>query len=330
MNQLTIASTLSLLAWVAVAAAQTVPPAEPLLNPQGETIVDPYLQLAQAPGFSGNAPLGAATPRASDSVLPPGTRDGVFQKLNMSALWMPRLEDDNVGITGVDLDMVFGLPFPERETPLIITPAYRVKFLEGPDFTDLPSRLHDAEVDFHHFRKVSPNLLLDAAVTVGAYGDDSRLWDGVRVSGRGLGIYDHNNGWKSVLGVVYLNRAGYSVLPVAGFTYAMDDLKFDLLFPRPRIAWRTSCTCPDIDERWVYLQGEFGGNIWAVERAGGSDDKLAYRDLRVLIGAERKLVGGISRKWELGYVFAREIEYDSEGFASDLDDAFFLRAGLTY
>lgn len=330
MNTRTIASLLALLSWVTAAAAQTAPPVEPVIGDLGTAIVDPYLQPAQAPGFSSNAPLGAATPRASDSVLPPGTRNGFFQKLNVGAFWMPRLEDDSVGITGVDLDIVFGLPFPERETPLIITPAYRVKFLEGPDFTDLPSRLHEAEVDFHHFRKISPRWLLDGAVTIGAYGDDSRLGDGVRVSGRGLGIYDHCNGWKSVVGVVYLNRAGYSVLPAVGLTYAMDDLKLDLLFPRPRIAWRTSCNCPDMDERWVYMQGEFGGNIWAVRRASGMNDDLAYRDLRILIGTERKLVGGVSRKWELGYVFDREIEYDSEGFESGLDDALFLRGGLTY
>lgn len=297
------------------------------------SMVDPYVQLAQAPGFSADAPLGAATPRPTESILPPGTRSGVFQKVNLRGLWMPRFEDDSVGVSGIDVDASFGFPFPERESPLVITPAYRVRFFEGPNFTDLPSRVHDAEVDFHHFRQISSRWLLDGAVTLGVYGDDHSLGSGdaFRVSGRGLGIYDFCNGWKGVLGVVYLNRAGYSVIPAAGMTYDAGDFKLDLLFPRPRVAWRLpGCARPGYDERWAYVLGEFGGNRWAVRRDSGETDVLAYSDLRLVVGLERKLVGGLSRKWEMGYVFNRDIEFDSVGSDSALDDSLFFRVGMTY
>lgn len=290
--------------------------------------LSPEVRLAQATGQAANDATAATRP----SVLPPGARQGVFQKLNLGVHGMPRLEDDSVGATGLEADIVLGFPFPERESPLLITPAYRVLYLDGPDFTDVPPRVHDAEVDFHHFRQLTDRWLVDLAVTLGVYADDHSFdaADAFRVSGRGLGIYDFENDWKGVLGVIYLNRAGYSVVPAAGLMYDSGDFKLDLLFPRPRAAWRIMCLEPGINERWFYVQGDFGGSIWAVQRASGATDNLAYRDLRVVVGLERKLVGGWSRRWELGYVFDRAIEYDSEGVDRALDDTVFVRAGLTY
>lgn len=316
--------------------AQTTPPpqhVDPLAMPSAVMAVsDPYVQPTQATSASNGVLMGSADTQASGSILPPGTRAGVFQKLNVTAEWMPRFDDDSVGVTGVGADVVFGLPLMSRETPLIITPAYRTNFLSGPDFVDLPARVHDAQVDFHHFRQLNENWLFDGAVTLGVYADD-HSWDesdAFRVTGRALGVRDFHNYWKGVIGVVYLNRAGLSVVPAAGLMYDCGDFKADLVFPRPRLAWRTYCARPGCDERWVYLMGEIGGNRWAVHRDSGANDILAYRDLRVLIGTERKLVGGLSRRWELGYVFDREIEYELSSYDAPLDSSMFIRGGLTY
>lgn len=330
---------LTLLPGVA-AHAQTVPPpyadapAVGMATPGIEPIVleDPYVQPTQATSATNGYLLGQATTQSSASVLPPGTRPGVFQKLNLWTEWMPRVEDDSVGVTGIGADVVFGVPLLTRESPLIITPGYHVNFLSGPDFVDLPARVHDAQIDFHHFRKLNCDWLFDGAVTLGVYADDHSFdsSNAFRVTGRALGIRDFHNNWKGVVGVVYLNRAGYTVIPAAGLMYDCGDVKLDLVFPRPRLSVRTYCASPGCDERWWYLQGEFGGNRWAVRRDSGADDTLAYRDLRVLIGTERKLVGGISRRWELGYVFSREIEYEDSAFEASLDDSLFVRGGLTY
>ncbi|TWT67601.1 hypothetical protein Pla123a_41570 [Posidoniimonas polymericola] len=325
---------LTLLAGAAASAQTVTAPSAEMQAPGFPAVVldDPYVQPTQATSATNGHLLGPTSGQASESMLPPGTRAGFFQKLNVWSEWMPRLEDDSVGVTGLGADVVFGVPLLSRETPLIITPGYHVNFLSGPDFVDLPSRVHDAQIDFHHFRKLSDNWLFDGAVTLGVYADDYNFdnSDAFRVTGRALGVRDFHNNWKGVVGVVYLNRAGYSVVPAAGLMYDCGDLKLDLVFPRPRLAVRTYNACPGCDERWVYLQGEFGGNRWAVRRDSGLDDTLAYRDLRVLIGTERKLVGGVSRRWELGYVFSREIEYEDSAFEASLDDSLFVRGGLSY
>jgi hypothetical protein len=58
---------------------------------------------------------------------------------------------------------------------------------------------------------------------------------------------------------------------------------------------------------------------------------MTMRDIRILFGYERKLVGGVSTKFEVGYVFARELEFAS-GTPPDvsLDDTILVRAGFSY
>jgi hypothetical protein len=57
---------------------------------------------------------------------------------------------------------------------------------------------------------------------------------------------------------------------------------------------------------------------------------MNYSDWRVLVGYERKITGGLSRRVELGYVFQRELEFDDDDSEFALDDTLFLRGGLTY
>jgi len=88
---------------------------------------------------------------------------------------------------------------------------------------------------------------------------------------------------------------------------------------------------PGLDERWLYVGGEFGGGAWAVERASGAPDELDVTDWRVFVGVERKIVGGLSRRVEVGYVFSRTLEYASDPDNEiSLDDTLMLRAGITY
>ncbi|MEM6799646.1 MAG: DUF6268 family outer membrane beta-barrel protein [Planctomycetota bacterium] len=294
---------------------------------------DPTIRLAEAPSLPASDPLGIEAQQRANSGMPPGARAGLFQKANFSTMYMPRFESDSVGVTGIQTDLVFGVPFPRRETPVLLTPRYRVLFLDGPDFTDVPARVHEAELGIGHFRRINDRWMFNGAVTLGLYADDHSFGDedAFRVTGRALGIYELTSHWKGIIGVVYLNRAGLSVVPAAGLTYDRGDFKLDLVFPRPRVAWLLPGSTPTAgDQRWVYLQGELGGNIWAVQRTTVASDTLSYGDARVMIGYERKVIGGLSHRWELGYVFNRELEYDSEGFESELDDALFLRAGLTY
>ncbi len=275
----------------------------------------------------------SAARRDLGNLIPPGSRSGFFQKIHFGVTSMPRFQSDGLGMTEVKTNVVTAVPFLQRHQPLTITPEYTARFLEGPDFIDVPSRLHDIELKLNHLRRLSDRWILNAAVTLGTYGDDRSLdaSDAFRVSGRAVGIYESSPETKWIVGVAYLNRAGVSVVPVVGWTYTTDDLRYELIFPQPRVAWRTwSQGAPGYDERWWYVAAEFGGGIWAVQRASGADDNLSYSDYRLLVGTERKQIGGLSHRWEFGYIFGRELEYDSVATDIEIDDTVFVRAVFAY
>jgi hypothetical protein len=270
----------------------------------------------------------------SEPALPPGTRNGVFQKLKFTGAWLPRLDDDSLGMSDLQVDVVFGLPLFTRQNPLVITPSYAVHFLDGPDVPDVPPRLHDAQVDFENFRHVGQRWILDLDVTIGEHADDNSFDadDALRITGSGAVVFVPSPAWKWVLGLAYVDRANEEFLPIAGAIFTPnDDAEYRLVFPAPKVSWRLPWTdVPGRDERWFYVAGEFGGGVWAVRRTTGATDKLDVTDWRVFAGLERRIIGGISRRVEVGYIFGRTLQYASVGRDVSLDDTLMLRAGLTY
>jgi hypothetical protein len=285
------------------------------------------------------APQPAIVPEATTSGLrplprSPDARDGVFQKAKFTAAWIPQWDDEGLGWTDVRSEIVFGLPFFTRETPILITPSYELHFLDSPAGIDLPPRLHDVVIDFNHFRRVTDNWIANIAIAPGFYADDHSFDanDALRFNGRALAIYDPTPEWKGVLGVTYVHGGWAKIVPVAGVVYEpTDDVKYELVFPRPRVAWRLpQSPVPGRDEFWFYVLGEFANAIWAIEQNDGTPDTFAYRDWRVMLGLERKIIGGLSHRIELGYVFNREFKLADNGVEVDVDSSFLLRAGVVY
>lgn len=279
-------------------------------------------------------PIGDQVANETEPQLPPGTRNGVFQKLLLSGTWLPQLEDDGLGWGDLEAGVVLGFPFLRRDTPLLITPRYGVHFIDGAANFDLPDQVYDASFEFRHMRKFGQGpWAMDVAVTLGHYSDyEGDNADAFRVSGRGIAVYESQPGVKWLLGVAYLNRAGASVLPIAGVIYDPDpSVSYELIFPRPRISWQLPWSDPaNGDERWAFVGGEFGGGVWSIEHpSDGEHDLLTYSDVRVLAGYERKIIGGLTRRFEFGYVFARQLEFNTPP-EIDLNDSLFARVSLTY
>ncbi|MEX2307582.1 MAG: hypothetical protein WD738_08325 [Pirellulales bacterium] len=290
-----------------------------------------------APGFAMQEPIYPPTPEPSlrESLIPPDARNGFFQKAKFTATWMPQLANDSLGWTDLRSEVVTALPFFTRENPIIITPSYELHFLERPEGFDLPPRLHDLAIDFHVFRVFGNHWIADFALTPGLYGDDNSLdaSDALRVNGRAVAVYAPTLDWKWVLGVTYVDGGWAKIVPIVGVVYEPnDDVKYELVFPRPRVAWRLpNSPVPGRDEYWFYVLGEFGNSIWAFQQTDGTPDVLASRDFRFILGLERKIVGGISYKAEIGYVFNRDIKVASvSGDDIGLDDTFLMRAGVAY
>jgi hypothetical protein len=300
-------------------------PADPALGPSM-----PFaLQSGAGPP---ELPLAVPPP---DPDRPPDARDGMFQKLTFQSTWLGGGSgDDAFGMTDLELKTVLALPIPSRKFPLIVTPGFTTHYLDGPRVSDLPPRVYDAYVQFRWFRRFTPRLATDLAVTPGVYSDfEYSRDDALRITGHAAAVYDWTPTTRLVLGVAYLDREDIGVLPIGGVIWKPNDQwEFKLVAPRPEIARRVYWfgQYGEQVKDWLYVAGEFGGGTWAIERADGRPDTFTYRDFRALLGLERKAIGNLDAWIEVGYVFGREIEYDSRTPDVSPSDTFLLRAGVTY
>lgn len=259
---------------------------------------------------------------------PTNQKPGVFQKWAWRAAYMPQFSDDNLGQTDLETWVVFGLPCPTRENPLLITPGFGARLLQGPNTIDLPGQVYDVYVQFRWLGKLNPVWGYDLVFTPGLYGDLEEIDDDTwRYTGRAVATYEWSPWVQLVFGVGYFDREDVSALPVGGFIYTNGDTRWEAIFPRPRYARRyySSCDC----EQWWYVGGEFGGGSWTYQDAANNQRIMTLSDLRLLVGLETKQNGGAGRLIEIGYVFSREAEI-AGGPTDQLDSVIMVRGGITY
>jgi hypothetical protein len=183
-----------------------------------------------------------------------------------------------------------------------------VRFVSGPKQTDLPPQLYDLDIGF-----VRRNTLLDSALSyelalrVGFFADfEGSAREGLRFPGHAVLYYQLSEQRQLILGVDYLDRDDIAVLPVVGAAFRpFGDLWIEAVFPKPRVAFRIN------SERWLYVGARMGGGTWAIERMGGEDDVVNYRDYQVVMGIQQDHVEGYMAFVELGWVFDRDLEYRS-------------------
>lgn len=265
---------------------------------------------------------------------PPDARDGVFQKLIFTSTWLDSGRERGFGVVELELKTVLGFPVPSRRSPLVITPGFAVNYLEAPEGADLPARVYEATTQFRWWKRFTPQFGIDFSVTPGVFSDFEQQTDeAFRTPGHVAARYEWTPTANLVFGVAYLDREDVNVLPIGGLVWTpREDLKLELVVPRPRIARRfywLGAVTKEVQD-WAYVAGEFGGGTWAIRRAAGANDVLTYRDYRVLLGVERKALDGLDARLEIGYVFSREIEYASNIPDIRPSDTVMARAGLTY
>lgn len=306
---------------------------EPEQQPPGQLVSHPNSssQILQAPGETDVAP---ATPQSNQPTLPPGVRNGFFQKALLDAAWLAPGGADGLGTNDVQLQAIFAMPCPTINSPLVLTPGFAVHYLQGPQNTELPAQLHEGWVDFRWLSQVTPQLGLDAAITPGLYSDFEQSSNkAFRLQGHAAAAWTCNPQTKLVLGAAYLDRPDIEAIPIGGIVWTpTEDVNFDLIFPHPKVSHRLHWSGQDDNttQDWVYLAGEFNGDAWAVAGANGKAEQVILSDYRLVVGLERKVTGGLSSRVEVGYVFNRKIKYTGGEPDFHPTDTVMFRGGLTY
>lgn len=193
-------------------------------------------------------------------------------------------------------------------------------FLGGPEQTDMPPRVFDFSIGCQHRDRLGP-IAFDLAASVLAASDfEGSARKGILIPGHAVGFLSVRPELDLVFGVDYLGRGDIKLLPVAGLIWMpTPEMRFELVFPRPRAVFQ-------LTERYrLYVAGELGGGTWAIERASLVNDLATYRELRASIGVEHIEKEGERSAFEIGYLFARRLEYTSHAGDMRLDDAVMLR-----
>jgi hypothetical protein len=133
------------------------------------------------------------------------------------------------------------------------------------------------------------------------------------------------------MGVTDLARHDIHYLPVLGMTYAPvdGDVRWDLVFPRPKIARRIGTTSFG-EGRWVTMGGEIGGGSWAISRENREFDVVTLRDYRLIAGIESRGVKGHTTRLEIGWIFDRAVRYDSGIGNYNPPDSLMIRVSADY
>ncbi len=258
----------------------------------------------------------------------------------------PGVGDDANELQVHDVEVATTVNFPNflwSGVPLRVSPGFVYHFWNGPNFStgfELPPRAYSAYFAFDLVTPIERQFGAELNFTLGVYSDfDHTTSDSIRLTGVGLGWWRMTNFTTVKLGVEYLDRLDVKILPAFGiFISPSDDLKFDLYFPRPRIARRI----PNWGnyEIWGYLGGEYGGGNWTLRRRLGLatiGDRVDMNDLRVFVGLEWLGPRNVTGFAEFGFVFDRELVFLEDPVPDPdplrrlkLEDSFMIRAGLAF
>jgi hypothetical protein len=257
-----------------------------------------------------------------------------MQDIRLRGTWLSPMGDRSLGVTDVETNVTFAVPFFRTTSPLMITPGFAIHYWDGPVteapyFADLPARTYDAYLDSAWYPQVTNWLSAQVGVRVGAYTDFNTFnTHSIRIMGRGLGVVTLTPTLQFAVGAVYIDRVLIKILPAGGLIWVPNpDSRYEFLFPNPRGTKRwTTIGNTDI---WLYVTGEYGGGSWTAQRQNLSD-QFDYNDLRVSGGIESFGLRGFHAYFEVGYVWDRKIVYRFGPPDYPASDTIMLRAGATY
>jgi len=245
---------------------------------------------------------------------------------------------NNLGLGFYDAGVSFPLYPIFGPPPPIMNVGFSYTSIDAPLDAGLPNDLYETELGLAWMRRVNDRWMLRfmAGATFATDGQNHSS-DAWRFRGGAFALYKRNPQWTWTFGAIALGRNDLPVVPAVGVIYQPNpSVRFDLIMPRPRIAFLLA----DHGERqqWVYLGAALNGATWGAERIDGTNDQLTYGDFRAVIGWESTptpepgmpFTRGRKMSAEIGYAFSRDFEWERENSKQSLDDTLILRATFSF
>ncbi|WP_166830844.1 DUF6268 family outer membrane beta-barrel protein [Thalassoroseus pseudoceratinae] len=256
--------------------------------------------------------------------------------VNAEAEWLPSTGGFGISSYGAAIKVpmypIFGPP------PPLIQFRYERTDFQSPSELGLPDDVLDLVVGISWVRRINDRWTVRTMGSVAFASDgDNTSSDAWQFRGGAFAMYSRDPAWIWTVGVIALGRNDLPAVPAVGLIWQpSDSFKLDLILPRPRMNFLLldgpSRQC------WGYLGGGFSGGTWAFERGDGQHDQLTYGDWRLVVGVESvpRVVPGVPFQrghkigLEVGYSFARDLEFQSDRPTISLDDTALLQATISF
>jgi hypothetical protein len=257
---------------------------------------------------------------------------------------------DRLGILELDSkpsSRVWFDPLQKRQNDGFLDVEWGAKWLNGPSTTDLPPYLFNVLINVGNRFQINDHMTIDAMISPGWFTDFSNKGvQAFRLPWHLVSYHQMSDDWHGVLGVTDLARDDIHYLPVVGMVFAPvdGDVRLDLVFPKPRIAWRivsendgpkvkhneSTGEFKDVCSLWLTLGGELGGGSYAISREDRAYDVVTYRDYRLVAGLETRWKNGGATRTEAGWIFNRAVDYRSGLGNYSPGDSFMIRVSSDF
>lgn len=247
-----------------------------------------------------------------------------------SAEW---IADSDVGLATTDVHATVPLLGPFGTPPPLVKVGFAYTNLFAADSFDLPNDLFEYSIGLTWIRPINDRWTVLTMLGVGMATDNqNQSSDAWQFRGGVFGVYQRCEAWKWTFGALATGRDDLPVIPAVGVVWQpRRDFQFDITFPRPRVNYLISDN--GSRQHWTYLGAAINGSTWAYETSGMIDDRLTYRDWRIVAGWESRPAGstvmerafGKTIQAEIGYALSREFEFQDDTREEALEDAFLMR-----
>lgn len=227
---------------------------------------------------------------------------------------------------------IFGPP------PPMISFGFSYTDLMSNENSGLPRDLYDYTFGISWMRKLNDRWTMRYMFTTAIATDGNNMSsDAWQFRGGVLAMYQPREDWTWVFGAIALGRNDLPVVPALGAVWTPSDrIKIDLLMPRPRASYLLFDN--GVRQQWTYFGLGLNGGTWAYERNDFVDDEITYKDWRMILGWESvpkpkdgmPFARGLKMQVDVGYVFAREFEFEQADINTSLDDTWMLRGFISF
>jgi hypothetical protein len=277
------------------------------LEPQFHDPSHANLSEPQAESESYSYPTSSNLEQANPSRRPP---------VGFKAEW---ITDSDTGLANAKVDttlplLMFGTPPPLVKVGFAYTDLFAAESL------GLPDELYEYSIGLAWVRPINERWIMRTMLGVGFATDNQNTSsDAWQFRGGAFAIYERSEQLKWTLGALATGRDDLPVIPAVGAVWQPNPCtRVDLLFPQPKVNLLISDD--GSRQQWAYLGFGINGNTWAYEQPGMIDDRLTYKDQRVVMGWESRpsasagmpFALGRTMRAEIGYAFSREFEFENE------------------